>query len=257
MDPTQVVQLRILPPHFAGFLMRHPLGAWRYARRSDVAISSLSGLFETSPEELKRLKTDFYRSAGYTSIMRSMSDLLRSIDPLGSLILYLACRVSKPKIVVETGVASGVSSTAILQAMQDNNLGMLHSVSLPEEALSSVDKDAVANRVLGWIIPKQLTGRWILHRGSSKDVLPSLLRELDPIDIFFHDSDHSYENVTFELAEAAPRLRKGGAMIVDDVNFPYVRSAFENGCNATGAKPWYILRLFPPPEEIGIARKND
>ena len=220
-------------------------------------MDSLGELFETTPKELEKLMNDFDESIGYAAIMQSMSDLLRSVDPLGSLALYLVCRLSKPTIVVETGVASGVSSTAVLQALQDNDSGELHSVSLPEEASTSVDKDAVGKRELGWIIPKQLKEKWHLHRGASREVLPSLLRELSPIDMFFHDSDHSFENVTFELKEAIPSLRSGGVIIVDDVNFAYVRSAFSNACNEIQVKPWYIPRLFPSPEEMGIARKGD
>lgn len=42
--------------------------------------------------------------------------------------LYALARETKPDIVVETGVASGVSSYAILQAMEDNGKGLLYSV---------------------------------------------------------------------------------------------------------------------------------
>ncbi len=246
--------LKIWAPEFVSFSLRHPLGGWRYITRSGVVAAVLCELFKATPKDLKKLEDEFIGSVGYAAIMQSMSDLLRSVDPLGSMALYMVCRLSKPAVVVETGVASGVSSTAILQALKDNDSGELHSVSLPEQASTSVDKDAVGERELGWIIPTQLKEKWRLHRGSSLEVLPSLLDELRPIDVFFHDSDHSFENVAFELKEAIPSLRSGGAIIVDDVNFPYVRRAFSNACNGIQVKPWYIPRLFPPPEEMGLAR---
>lgn len=42
--------------------------------------------------------------------------------------LYLLMRLLKPASVMETGVAAGVSSCFILQAMQDNNKGHLYSI---------------------------------------------------------------------------------------------------------------------------------
>lgn len=45
--------------------------------------------------------------------------------------LYTIIRIRKPDIVVETGVAQGVSSTFILQALEDNGRGQLYSIDLP------------------------------------------------------------------------------------------------------------------------------
>ena len=40
-------------------------------------------------------------------------------------IFYILMRKIKPKIVVETGVSFGVTSSFILQAMEDNGFGIL------------------------------------------------------------------------------------------------------------------------------------
>jgi hypothetical protein len=42
--------------------------------------------------------------------------------------LYALCRLIRPRIVVETGVAAGVSSAFILKALNDNSYGILHSI---------------------------------------------------------------------------------------------------------------------------------
>lgn len=47
--------------------------------------------------------------------------------------LYLLIRAIKPAIVVETGVAAGISSSHILKALCDNGSGFLHSVDLPNQ----------------------------------------------------------------------------------------------------------------------------
>ena len=44
---------------------------------------------------------------------------------------YLLCRLISPSVVLETGVAYGVSSVFILKALEVNGRGTLHSVDLP------------------------------------------------------------------------------------------------------------------------------
>jgi predicted O-methyltransferase YrrM len=44
---------------------------------------------------------------------------------------YLLCRLISPSVVLETGVAYGVSSVFILKALEVNDRGILHSVDLP------------------------------------------------------------------------------------------------------------------------------
>jgi predicted O-methyltransferase YrrM len=185
--------------------------------------------------------------------MASVAYSLRSVDPLGATTLYIVCRFLRPQHVVETGVASGVSSAAILQALADNGRGDLHSISLPESAQSDVDREALGGQELGWLIPDSLRGRWALHRGYSRDVLPELLSELDVVNVFFHDSDHAFENVLFELSTVLPRLSVPGLIAVDDANFSYVCEAFLSICKKSGSRPIFVPRLVPPPQTIGIS----
>lgn len=43
----------------------------------------------------------------------------------------LACKGEKPERVIETGVARGASSQAILQALEENRKGHLYSIDMP------------------------------------------------------------------------------------------------------------------------------
>jgi len=45
--------------------------------------------------------------------------------------LYFMIRIQKPNVVIETGVHRGVSTSFILQALEDNNKGNLYSIDLP------------------------------------------------------------------------------------------------------------------------------
>ena len=56
-----------------------------------------------------------------------------------------------------------------------------------------------SDRTSGWLIPQDLRQNWSLKLGKSQDKLPSLLKQLDKIDMFIHDSEHSLENQLFEF----------------------------------------------------------
>jgi predicted O-methyltransferase YrrM len=122
---------------------------------------------------------------------------------------YVLCRLIGPSIVIETGVAYGVSSAFILRAMEENGHGTLHSVDLPP-----LRKEY--ERYWGIAVPDALKGRWVLHRGASARVLPRLLAETGTIDLFLHDSLHTGRNMRREFDAVWPHLRTGGALLADD-----------------------------------------
>lgn len=124
---------------------------------------------------------------------------------------YLICRLTKPKVFIETGVAYGVKTCFILKALQQNKSGTLHSIDLPP-LMPNVD------RSMDCLIPQQLKSRWKFHRRSSRRFLPRLLRRVGKVDVFLHDSDHSYTNTYFELHTVTPALSVNAIAIADDVD---------------------------------------
>jgi hypothetical protein len=54
--------------------------------------------------------------------------------------------------------------------------------------------------------------------GDARIELPALLERLGSVDIFFHDSDHSYEHMVFEFESTLPYLTKKGILLSDDVD---------------------------------------
>ena len=123
---------------------------------------------------------------------------------------YLVCRLLKPAVVVETGVAYGVSSAFVLRALEENDYGELYSVDLPPLRRDYATSWGVA-------VPETLMERWTLYRGSSARVLPRLLEELGTIDVFLHDSLHTHRNMRREFEIVWPRLRTGSILLADDV----------------------------------------
>jgi predicted O-methyltransferase YrrM len=131
-------------------------------------------------------------------------------DSLLARCCYLSCRLLEPSVVIETGVAYGVSSAFILSALEENGHGVLHSVDLPPLRREY-------ERFWGIAVPGALRGRWTLHRGSSGRVLAGLLGQTGAVDLFVHDSLHTYRNMRREFEAVWPRLRMGGMILADDV----------------------------------------
>jgi predicted O-methyltransferase YrrM len=123
---------------------------------------------------------------------------------------YLSCRLIHPEVVIETGVAYGVSSAFILKALQENDCGTLHSIDLPPLSIGY-------EKFWGIAVPDELQDRWRLHRGSSARVLPRLLQETSTVDLFVHDSLHTHRNMRREFDTIWPHLRNGGLLLADDV----------------------------------------
>lgn len=123
---------------------------------------------------------------------------------------YLVCRAIKPNIIVETGVAHGVTSAFILKALEANGRGTLHSIDLPPLGKES-------DRFVGIIVPHDLRSRWQLHRGTSKRILTSLMPDVVAVDVFVHDSLHTYRNMRRELEIVTPYLSPRAVVIADDV----------------------------------------
>jgi hypothetical protein len=121
-------------------------------------------------------------------------------------VLHLA-----PDVVVETGVARGVTSRFVLEALERNQRGHLWSVDLPHLFELDIHDET------GAAVPAGRRGRWTYVRGSSRRRLPGLLRELGRVDVFIHDSLHTARNMRFEMDHAWTALSPGGVMIVDDV----------------------------------------
>lgn len=143
--------------------------------------------------------------------------------------LYALIREARPEVVVETGVCNGFSSAFTLLALAQNGRGRLHSIDLPEVAGEVYEAGAFwegkQGAVIpqgerpGWIIPDELRGNWELLLGKSQDHLPALLERLGTIDVFMHDSEHSYECMWFEFTTAYPALRPGGLLVADDTTW--------------------------------------
>ena len=192
----------------------------RFGRVAEVLQEPALGEVE---ENTRQLLEDVRREAP--------SSLRWAADSLLARCCYLMCRLLEPAVVVETGVAYGVSSAFILRALEENGRGVLHSVDLPPLRRGS-------ERFWGIAVDRALEGRWTLHRGSSARVLPRLLEELETVDLFVHDSLHTHRNMRREFEAIWPCLRTGGALIADDVE----RNRAFGELHRKGPALWRVVR---------------
>ena len=124
---------------------------------------------------------------------------------------YLVCRAHPPDVVVETGVAFGVTSAFILKALSKNNRGTLFSIDLPPLGQKS-------DEYVGILIPNKLRDRWRLLRGTSRQILPHLVEDISPVNMFIHDSLHTYWHMLWEFNTITPSLDSKGIIISDDIS---------------------------------------
>ncbi len=117
--------------------------------------------------------------------------------------LYAYVMAKKPKFVVETGVANGLSTRILMKALEQTG-GELHSFDIRNESCSVY----------------QGTGKWTFHlvpTKNQKKFFSDLVANWE-IDLWFHDGDHSFMWQEFEYKLAFSKLASGGLLLSDDVD---------------------------------------
>jgi predicted O-methyltransferase YrrM len=159
--------------------------------------------------------------------------------------LYDFAQREKPLTILETGVKRGASSAAFLAAIRSTGgQGWLFSIDLPHQG-PWTDKGGRVDRAFldgketpRDLVPESLRSRWVLRLGDATTLLPEVLYDLKrvsaPIDLFYHDSDHSHDHQMFEYETVWPYLRPGGVLISDDID---KSSAFQEFCAKVGQPP--------------------
>ncbi len=126
-------------------------------------------------------------------------------------LLYFLVRQRRPSHVVETGVAAGHSSRAILRALAANHHGHLWSSDLPYFTLSD------AEQLIGVLVENPLKERWTLMTEGDRRCLPAIVSKAAPIDMLHYDSDKSREGRSFAWSVVAPHLSPDALVLFDDI----------------------------------------
>jgi hypothetical protein len=190
-------------------------------------ITFLKKILRIKEEKIFEYLNDFYNDKNFKKVF---SEKLANLEKLKgdwgdvrfhSLSLYTIVRGVKPNIMIETGVASGKSTSLILLAMEHNQKGKLISIDLPNidrKVLKDGARTSTGRFKTGWLIPNYLKKRWKLKIGNSIKILWKIVNDLKEIDIFFHDSLHTYSHVKNELIIIQPKIKEGSLIICDNID---------------------------------------
>ncbi len=181
--------------------------AWcqHHAQPYDVFLNSLDGalwaetqevckaLKDTAQEKLKSLPIDMGGGGNY---------------PL----LYFFTRYIKAQTVVETGVAAGWSSQAILTALQKNgHNGHLYSSDFPYFRHENPEE------LVGYVVDEALKTDWSLFIDGDEHNLPKIAATVEQIDLFHYDSDKSYKGRSLATDLLSPKFYHKSIVIFDDI----------------------------------------
>jgi methyltransferase family protein len=227
---------------------------WR-TRRVSYTITPFDRVLQELDHHLEGKVLEAAREAPFAEIESQVRQRIEVITPVAPFplmhnadfalarVAYLVCRALRPSIVLETGVAYGVTSAFVLRALELNAHGSLHSVDLAPLRERS-------DQFVGAAIPEGLKSRWHLHRGASRRVLPEILPDLEPVDVFIHDSLHTLQNMLAEFRLVTPRLAHPAVVLADDIHF---NRAYESW--TTEAAPTYsaVVGELAKPGLFGVA----
>ncbi|HEX4112951.1 MAG TPA: class I SAM-dependent methyltransferase [Stellaceae bacterium] len=222
-------------PAAAITLLRDPIGAWwRIYDRAGMYLDGLRPRFAYRPDDdwearLLALLGAAPEASGLDDFWALWPEIVALLeakgfrtgpqsffagndgDPEFVRALWHVARHLRPEKIVETGVAHGVTTRFILEALRHNGSGNLWSIDL-------APTDPAMAAQVGAAVQGRAAERWTMIEGSSRRRLPALLKAIAPIDIFIHDSLHTTPHLRFELEAAWPALRAGGYIVVDDID---------------------------------------
>jgi predicted O-methyltransferase YrrM len=203
-----------------------PSGAWRSILDGAMAEArSVPGFDQVM--QRKAFVEDYLAELGARYRSHFVAGWVNLID---AQFLYWAVRQIKPRTIVQTGVSNGLSSAFIMLALAKNGPeGRLHLIDMPyifdpgdpewtrQGALHGVV--IPEGKSSGWLIPDIYRDRVEAEVGDAKVLLPPLVDRLSSIEMFFHDSDHTYDHMTFEFEQVRRKLSANSVVVADDISW--------------------------------------
>lgn len=197
---------------------------------TDAVVAEFHGVKDAIREQLTKLKNDWERRSlkGPNGKVWDLDidpappwlpyPMNRGVGNITSLFLYAWTRKYQPHLVIESGVANGVSSSFILAAMVKNGYGSLVSVEVNDDTGVLV-RPEYKERWTRVVIPqnnKRAFDDAFYCHATAHGGAPSM---------FFHDSFHSYEWQMYEYETAHRYNTKFIASDDSQDNFAFVHFA--------------------------------
>ena len=177
-------------------------------------------LAEAGPDQVRRTG-DF----AYVALPAADADVLRD--------LLIA---EQPQVVIEVGLAYGVSALAVAEAL------VMTGAAEPQHLIIDAFQDHFYDTGWNAIVGAGLGSLCTLLRERSQIALPRLSSEGFIADAAFVDGTHIFHNVFVDLAFLRNLVRPGGLIILDDGDLPSVATAVRYFELNTGWLPEPIAR---------------
>lgn len=190
-----------------------------HAARERAAIAWAAGRAHTADELGRAIDPDVWEEAKELAarLEEAGRDRLAVIeeDPHQggghAALLYLLVRVTEVEVAVETGVALGYSTAAILSAMCANGRGHLYSSDFP--AFRHRDPEGH----IGCLVDDDLRDRWTLDLRGDRKALDRIVQVVDRVDLFHYDSDKTYRARQRAVRRVEPLLAPDAVVMMDDI----------------------------------------
>ncbi len=145
-------------------------------------------------------------------------------------LLFTMCEHLLATRVVETGVAYGWSSLALLLSLATRSGARLWSIDLPYFSMRN-------DRWVGCVVPDSLRTRWTVLHMADREGLPRALQEARQIDLAHYDSDKTPSGRLWAYTKMWEALRPGGMLISDDIGEDL---GFRDFCEQESIEPLII-----------------
>jgi len=145
-------------------------------------------------------------------------------------LLYETAEHLQARRVIETGVAYGWSSLAMLLSLRNRPDSRLISTDMPY-----IDRASIGH--MGCVVPEELRSQWRIIHLPDRLALPKALESMPAIDLCHYDSDKSVKGRRWAYRLLWVALREGGIFISDDVSD---NGAFRDFCIQIQEEPLIV-----------------
>ncbi len=164
------------------------------------------------------------------------------VGPDSGRVLRHAVEVAKPTVGIEVGLAFGLSTLHILDAMQDHGGGRLIGMDPAQ------DDSTWQNGGLHNVQRAGFGERYEFHAATSQQLLPQLAATGLRIQFGFLDGWHTFDHTLVDFFYIDSMLDVGGVIVLDDVGYPGLqRLGHFIVCN----RDYSVLDLDPRPQLSG------
>ena len=189
-----------------------------------LALSSLTG--EGAGDRLQRDSYETYLREWRALQQELDRDSLTRIPPEYDVersttqMLCVMVRWRRPKIVLETGIATEFLSYSLFSAVKANGFGIVHPC----------DVDPAA----GEFVHASLKSHWMKHvidGPNAEKSFVAVIREIETADVLFHDSDHREQWMEFEFRTVLPKMSLGAVLGSHDVDLKHAFLSVLSACS--------------------------